>query len=52
VVFHRGSKMNDIVPRDEMGRSNYRLAAIRPSQMDLDDADVKQFVADIAERTG
>ncbi|WP_313673649.1 polyketide synthase [Mycolicibacterium sp.] len=52
VVFHRGSKMHDIVPRDEMGRSNYRLAAIRPSQMDLDDADVKQFVADIAERTG
>ncbi len=29
-VFHRGSKMHDIVPRDELGRSNYRLAAIRP----------------------
>ena len=40
VVFHRGSKMHDIVPRDELGRSNYRLAAIRPSQIDLDDADV------------
>ena len=52
VVFHRGSKMHDIVPRDERGRSNYRLAAIRPSQIDLDDADVKAFVADIAERTG
>ena len=52
VVFHRGSKMHDIVPRDEMGRSNYRLAAIRPSQIDLDDADVKDFVAEIAERTG
>ena len=52
VVFHRGSKMHDIVPRDADGRSNYRLAAIRPSQMDLDDADVKQFVADIASRTG
>ena len=34
------------------GRSNYRLAAIRPSQIDLDDADVKDFVAEIAERTG
>ena len=34
-VFHRGSKMHDIVPRDELGRSNYRLAAIRPSQIDL-----------------
>nr|WP_198345107.1 type I polyketide synthase [Mycobacterium sp. JS623] len=52
VVFHRGSKMHDIVPRDHLGRSNYRLAAIRPSQIDLDDADVKQFVADISERTG
>ncbi|NDJ90806.1 type I polyketide synthase [Mycolicibacter kumamotonensis] len=52
VVFHRGSKMHDIVPRDAMGRSNYRLAAIRPSQIDLDDADVKDFVAEIAERTG
>ena len=52
VVFHRGSKMHDIVPRDEHGRSNYRLAAIRPSQIDLDDADVTDFVADISERTG
>ena len=52
VVFHRGSKMHDIVPRDEQGRSDYRLAAIRPSQIDLDDADVTAFVAEIAERTG
>ncbi|MDA3656334.1 type I polyketide synthase [Mycobacterium xenopi] len=52
MVFHRGSKMHDIVPRDELGRSNYRLAAIRPSQIDLDDADVPAFVAEIAERTG
>ncbi|ORX07210.1 3-oxoacyl-ACP synthase [Mycolicibacillus trivialis] len=52
VVFHRGSKMHDIVPRDALGRSNYRLAAIRPSQIDLDDADVTDFVAEIAERTG
>jgi len=51
-VFHRGSKMHDIVPRDELGRSNFRLAAIRPSQIDLDDADVTAFVAEIAERTG
>ncbi|WP_299557290.1 type I polyketide synthase [uncultured Mycolicibacterium sp.] len=52
VVFHRGSKMHDIVPRDEQGRSNYRLAAIRPSQIGLDDAEVKDFVAGIAEQTG
>jgi fatty acid synthase len=52
VVFHRGSKMHDIVPRDDQGRSNYRLAAIRPSQIDLDDADVTAFVAEIASSTG
>ncbi len=51
-VFHRGSNMHDIVPRDELGRSNYRLAAIRPSQIDLDDADVPAFVAEIAKSTG
>lgn len=51
-VFHRGSKMHDIVPRDELGRSDYRLAAIRPSQIDLADADVRAFVAEISERTG
>ena len=52
VVFHRGSKMHDIVPRDHLGRSNYRLAAIRPSQIDLDDSEVVDFVAEISERTG
>ncbi len=52
MVFHRGSKMHDIVPRDELGRSNYRLAAIRPSQIDLDDADVPAFVSGIAAETG
>ena len=52
VVFHRGSKMHDIVPRDERGRSNYRLAAIRPSQIDLADADVGSFIDGIAAKTG
>jgi fatty acid synthase len=51
-VFQRGSNMHDIVPRDELGRSNYRLAAIRPSQIDLDDADVPEFVAEVSRRTG
>src|SRR5271165_1045017 len=51
-VFHRGSKMHDIVPRDELGRSNYRLAAIRPSQIDLADADVPAFIDEICRGTG
>jgi fatty acid synthase len=52
VVFHRGSKMHEIVPRDERGRSNYRLAAIRPSQIGLADADVPSFIGEISKRTG
>ena len=52
VVFSRGSNMHDIVARDHMGRSNYRLAAIRPSQIDLDDDDVPGFIDEIAARTG
>ncbi len=51
-VFQRGSNMHDIVPRDALGRSNYRLAAIRPSQIDLADADVTAFVDEIAASTG
>ncbi|MEZ0338789.1 fatty acid synthase subunit beta domain-containing protein [Mycobacterium sp. pV006] len=51
-VFHRGSKMHDIVPRDAMGRSNYRMAAIRPSQIGLDDDDVKDFIEEVSSRTG
>jgi len=43
--------MCDSVPRDHLGRSNYRLAAIRPSQIDLDDADMPAFIEEISERT-
>ena len=52
VVFQRGSVMHALVPRDSKGRSNYRLAAIRPSQLGLDDDAVPGFVAGVAEVTG
>jgi len=52
VVFQRGSVMHTLVARDAEGRSDYRLAAIRPSQIGLDDDNVKEFVDSIAERTG
>ncbi|MET1062517.1 MAG: fatty acid synthase subunit beta domain-containing protein [Aeromicrobium sp.] len=52
VVFQRGSVMHALVPRDAAGRSNYRLAAIRPSQIGLHDHDVRAFVDGVAERTG
>ncbi|MFI5778916.1 fatty acid synthase subunit beta domain-containing protein [Nocardia sp. NPDC051570] len=50
VVFQRGSAMHELVPRDAQGRSDYRMAAIRPSQIGLPDAEVVGFVAEIAER--
>ncbi|TCJ29406.1 type I polyketide synthase [Nocardioides jejuensis] len=52
VVFQRGSVMHTLVPRDEKGRSNYRLAAIRPAQFDLADDDVRAFVDQMAEESG
>lgn len=52
VVFQRGSAMHELVPRDEHGRSDYRMAAIRPSQIGLPDTEVVGFVASVAEQTG
>ena len=52
VVFQRGSVMHALVPRDSAGRSNYRLAAIRPSQLGLDDDTVRGFVEGVAETSG
>jgi fatty acid synthase len=52
VVFQRGTVMHELVPRDAEGRSDYRLAAIRPSQFGLADDDVRDFVAEIAAETG
>ncbi len=52
VVFQRGSVMHTLVQRDAQGRSDYRLAAIRPSQIGLDDDTVTSFVDGLAESTG
>ncbi|WP_229055074.1 type I polyketide synthase [Aeromicrobium sp. Leaf350] len=52
VVFQRGSVMHTLVERDADGRSDYRLAAIRPSQIGLDDSTVGAYVDELAERTG
>ena len=46
IVFRRGMAMHHLVPRDKHGRSNYRLAAIRPSQAELEDDEVAAFVAE------
>ncbi|QIS11569.1 type I polyketide synthase [Nocardia arthritidis] len=52
VVFRRGTLMHALVPRDPLGRSNYRMAAIRPSEFGLSDAQVIPFVAEIASAAG
>ncbi|MGL4306445.1 MAG: fatty acid synthase subunit beta domain-containing protein, partial [Mycobacteriaceae bacterium] len=51
VVFQRGSAMHALVPRDELGRSNYRLAAIRPSQLEIDDDSVAEFISEVATKS-
>ncbi|MGW5142822.1 fatty acid synthase subunit beta domain-containing protein, partial [Nocardia beijingensis] len=52
VVFQRGSAMHELVPRDAQGRSDYRMAAIRPSQIGLPDAEVVDFVKEVGDRVG
>ncbi|QXQ15692.1 DUF1729 domain-containing protein [Skermania piniformis] len=52
VVFQRGSAMHQLVPRDAHGRSDYRLAAIRPSQFGLPDDEVVDFVAGVGTQAG
>ncbi|MCR5980518.1 DUF1729 domain-containing protein [Gordonia jinghuaiqii] len=52
VVFQRGEAMHHLVPRDEQGRSDYRLAAIRPSQFGLADSEVTEFVSGVGEAAG
>ncbi|WP_328857677.1 DUF1729 domain-containing protein [Williamsia herbipolensis] len=52
VVFQRGEAMHHLVPRDADGRSDYRLAAIRPSQIGLVDDDVVAFVTEVGAQCG
>ncbi|WP_420873764.1 fatty acid synthase subunit beta domain-containing protein [Nocardia huaxiensis] len=52
VVFQRGSAMHELVPRDAQGRSNYRMAAIRPSQIGVPDSAVVDFVATVGAKAG
>lgn len=52
LVFHRGTTMHNLVPRDEQGRSNYRMGALRPNQFGVGDDGVREYVASVAEKTG
>lgn len=52
LVFHRGSTMHHLIPRDAQGRSNYRMGALRPNQFGVDDAHVKAYIESVAEQSG
>ncbi|WP_165009622.1 type I polyketide synthase [Corynebacterium lizhenjunii] len=52
IVYRRGLTMHRLVERDAEGNSNYGLAALRPNKMGLGAAEVFDFVADLAARTG
>ena len=52
LVFHRGSTMHHLIERDENGRSNYRMGALRPNQFGLGDADVKGYIEQVSRESG
>ncbi|MDO4685049.1 MAG: DUF1729 domain-containing protein [Corynebacterium sp.] len=52
IVFSRGSAMHSLVERDSAGRSNYHLGALRPNMFGLDDSQVVDYVAGVAEESG
>lgn len=52
IVFHRGSTMHHLVERDSKGRSNYRMGALRPNQFGINDSQVMDYVASVAEESG
>ncbi|QNH96260.1 type I polyketide synthase [Corynebacterium anserum] len=55
LVFHRGSTMHNLVERDEKGRSNYRMGALRPNQFGVGsggDDEVREYVANVSRESG
>lgn len=52
IVFHRGSTMHNLVPRDEEGFSNYQMGALRPNQFGVGDDGVGDYVASVAKASG
>ena len=52
LVFHRGSTMHHLIPRDEKGRSNYRMGALRPNQFGVGDDGVREYVESVSKASG
>ena len=52
VVYRRGLTMHELVERDEQGRSNYGLCALRPDKIGVSEGEVAEFVGHLAQETG
>ncbi|MDN6272108.1 MAG: acyltransferase domain-containing protein, partial [Bifidobacterium crudilactis] len=52
LVFHRGSTMHHLIDRDERGRSNYRMGALRPNQFGLGDDGIKDYIKSVSDASG
>ncbi|QGU03646.1 type I polyketide synthase [Corynebacterium comes] len=52
VVYSRGSAMGTLVERDEQGRSNYGMGALRPNMIGVPADRVEDYIAQIAQETG
>ncbi|KAB7790460.1 type I polyketide synthase [Bifidobacterium leontopitheci] len=53
MVYLRGNTMYELVDRDETGRSNYGMGALRPVQFGIsDDDEVDAYVRGLSERYG
>ena len=52
IVYQRGAAMSRLVPRDAGGASAYRMVAVRPSAVGLNQGSLERLVGEIARRTG
>ncbi|AWB81147.1 type I polyketide synthase [Corynebacterium yudongzhengii] len=52
IVYSRGSAMGSLVERDEQGRSNYGMGALRPNMIGVAADEVDNYLAQVSEETG
>ncbi|KAJ1518159.1 3-oxoacyl-[acyl-carrier-protein] synthase [Coelomomyces lativittatus] len=54
IVFYRGMTMQNAVPRDEHGKSNYSMCAVNPARVhpQFKERDLEELVAYLANETG
>ena len=52
VVYSRGSAMGTLVERDEHGRSDFGMGALRPNMIGVSGGQVEDYVAQVAQDTG